>query len=200
MKFDDLPEYSPSDNNTADFPPIFNPYDHFFWGNGWAYGPPPNEPFPPQSGDHVAEFVPSAANNSTNSPDASTVPENAFGAGPRAYNNNYWFNAESLFAGCDNGATDPYVTCDFVATAYQWDSVNYKESVVATEHFTLPPCPDFKKCSLIQIFFDDRFTQMSSMSMYANVQGQLKIFWIDTMELSWWNNTCVAGLARISSH
>lgn len=199
INFDGLPQYSPPNNDTASYPPIFNPYEHFFWGNGWAYGPPPTEPFPPESGDHLAEFVPSLANNDTNSPDASTVPDSAFGAGPRAYNNNYWFSPLSVYVGCDNGATDPSVTCDFVATAYQWDPVNYKEKVVATEHFPQPPCPGFENCTLTQIFFDSRFTMLSSLSFYANVEGLLKIFWIDTMELSWWNNTCAAGLARISA-
>ena len=92
------------------------------------------------------------------------------------------------------------MTCDFVATAYQWDPVNYVEKVVATEHFPQPPCPDFKNCTLKQIIFDSRFTMLSSLSFYANVQGQLRIFWIDTIELNWWNNTCAAGLARISAH
>ena len=198
LQFDDLPADSPINNQTGPFPPIFDPYEHFDWAFGWTYGPPPTEPFSPESGAQLAEFVPSSGNDTTNSPGASTVPDGGFGAGPRASNDNYWFNAESLFAGCDNGATDPSVTCDFVATAYQWDPVNDKESVVATEHFLLPPCPDFKNCTLSQIFFDDRFTQLSSLGFYANVQGKLKIFWIDTMELSWWNNTCAAGLARIS--
>lgn len=92
------------------------------------------------------------------------------------------------------------MTCDFVATAYQWDPVNLVEVVVATEHFPQPPCPDFKNCTLNQIIFDSRFTMMTSLSFYANVQGVLKIFWIDTIELNWWNNTCSAGLARISAH
>lgn len=143
--------------------------------------------------------MPSLANNDTNSPDASTVPDSAFGAGPRAYNNNYWFNASSAWIGCDNGATDPSIVCDFVATAYQWDPVNSVEKVVATEHFPQPPCPGFKNCTLSQINFDSRFTMLSSLSFYANVQGQLKIFWVDTIELNWWNNTCTAGLARISA-
>jgi hypothetical protein len=147
----------------------------------------------------LAEFVPSLANNVTNSPNAGTVPDNAFGAGPRAYNSDYWFNAESAYVGCDNGATDPSITCDFVATAYQWDPVNFEEIVIATEHYPQPPCTDFKNCTLSQIFFDSRFEQLSSLSFYAIVQGLQKIFWIDTMELSWYNNTCAAGLARISS-
>lgn len=127
------------------------------------------------------------------------MPDNAFGAGPRAGNSDYWFNAESVYVGCDNGATDPSDTCDFVATGYQWDLVNLQENVVATEHFPQEPCSGFKDCNLNQIFFDSRFEMLSSLSFYANVQGQQKIFWIDTMELSWYNNTCEAGLARISS-
>jgi len=158
--------------------------------------PPPNEPFPPQSGDHLAEFIPSLLNNDTGSPDADLMSYGAFGCGPRAYDNNFWFNAQSVFVGCDNGATDPTIICDFVATGYQWDETKQKEVVVVTEHFPQPPCPGFRNCHLQQIFFGSQFTALTSLSFYANVQGQLKIYWVDTIELSWWNNTCAAGLNR----
>ncbi|KIY02573.1 uncharacterized protein Z520_01038 [Fonsecaea multimorphosa CBS 102226] len=197
--FDDLPVYSTTDNNTADFPPIFNPYEHFFWGDGWAYVPPPNEPFPPQSGNRLAQFIPSLNNTVDGSTDAGTIPPSSFGAGPRNYDDNYWFSASSAYVGCDNGSRNLSSICDFVATAYQWDNVTQSEVVVATQHFRIPPCPDFIKCQLTEIDFNYLFYKMSTLSFYANVQGQLSQFWIDSIDLNWYNNTCAAGLAREQS-
>ncbi|EXJ85135.1 hypothetical protein A1O3_05810 [Capronia epimyces CBS 606.96] len=197
--FDDLPSFSTTDNNTADFPPVFNPYDHFFWGDGWAYVPPPNEPYPPQSGNRLAEFIPSLANNDTGSPDAGLIPPSSFGCGPRNYDNQYWFNADSAYVGCDNGVSNATSTCDFVATAYQWDNTTQSEVLVATQHFKIPPCPDFKNCQLTKITFNYLFYKMTTLSFYANVEGRVSIFWLDSLDLNWYNNTCTAGLTRISS-
>jgi len=199
VQFDNLPAYSTDNNDTADFPPIFNPFDHLFWGDGWTYVPPPIEPFPPQSGSQLAEFIPSPASNDTGSPDAGLIPSSSFGAGPRNYDSQYWFNATSVYVGCDNGATDPDIMCDFVATGYQWDPETREERVVVTQHFPQPPCPNFKNCTLRQIFFNDEFTALTTLSFYANVRGMIKIFFMDTIELGWYNNTCAAGLARSSS-
>ncbi|EXJ85793.1 hypothetical protein A1O1_06161 [Capronia coronata CBS 617.96] len=197
--FDDLPAFSPVDNNTADFPPVFNPYDHFFWGDGWAYVPPPNEPYPPQSGDRLAQFIPSLANNDTGSPDAGLIPPSSFGCGPRNYDNRYWFTARSAYVGCDNGGQNSSSACDFVATSYQWDNTSASEVLVATQHFKIPPCPDFKNCQLTKITFNYLFYKMTTLSFYANVHGRVSIFWLDSLDLNWYNNTCAAGLTRISS-
>ncbi|OAL38794.1 hypothetical protein AYO20_02000 [Fonsecaea nubica] len=197
--FDDLPVFSTTDNNTADFPPIFNPYEHFFWGDGWAYVPPPTEPFPPQSGNRLAQFVPYLNNTVSGSTGAGSIPPSSFGAGPRNYDNNYWFSASSAYVGCDNGSRNLSQICDFVATAYQWDNVTQAEVVVATQHFRIPPCPDFNKCQLTQIVFNYLFYKMSTLSFYANVQGQVSQFWIDSINMNWYNNTCAAGLARMQS-
>lgn len=200
-QFDSLPAFSPSDNATADFPPIFNPYDHLDWSNGWSYGPPPTEPYPPQNGTHLAEYVPSLATNSSESgsPDAGDVPDGAIGAGHHNNDDAWWFNAYSAYIGCDNGATDPSITCDFVATGYKYDATTNQDVVVVTEHYPQPPCPNFVNCELNQIYFSKQYQGLSALSFYATVQGKQKIFFVDTMAMGWWNNTCAAGLKRISS-
>ena len=161
--------------------------------------PPPNEPFPPQNGAHLAEYVPSSATDN-GSPDAGDVPFGAFGAGPHNYNDAYWFNAYSAYIGCDNGATDPSIVCDFVVTYYNYDATSKQDYVVNTEHFPQAPCPNFENCKLTQIFFDPHYQNgLSALSFYAVVQGKEVIFWIDSISLSWYNNTCAAGLERISN-
>lgn len=121
----------------------------------------------------------------------------AFGAGPFGPNNSFWFNAQSAYVGCDNGATDPSLTSDFVATAWKWNEAEAQNFVTFTQHFTQEPCANFTNCQLTQIFFDvAEFQGLSQVSLYCNVQGLQKMFWMDTVELSWWNSTCAAGLQR----
>jgi hypothetical protein len=86
-----------------------------------------------------------------------------------------------------------------VATAYQWNNDTQSEIVVATQHFSIPPCPNFQGCQLTEITFNYLFYKLTTLSFYANVQGLISIFWLDSLSMNWYNNTCEAGLARISS-
>jgi hypothetical protein len=83
-----------------------------------------------------------------------------------------------------------------VATGYKYNAATGADEVVVTEHFPQPPCPNFNNCELRQIFFNSQFQGLSELSFYAVVQGEQKIFFIDTIEMAWWNNTCAAGLER----
>jgi len=83
-----------------------------------------------------------------------------------------------------------------VATGYQYNAATGLDEVSVTEHFPQPPCANFQKCTLRQIFFSEQFQGLSGLSFYAVVEGQQKIFFIDTIEMAWWNNTCSAGLER----
>ena len=153
----------------------------------------------PQNGSHLAVYVPTASETNSSvsqSPNAGDVPPGSFGAGPRAYDDAYWFNAETLYVFCDNGATDPAVICDVVVTGYQWDNATQSESVLTTQHFPQPPCPGFRDCRTNEVFLDSQFRGLSSLSLYAVVNGQQKMFFMDTVQLTWWNNTCEAGLRR----
>ncbi|KIW11181.1 hypothetical protein PV08_10481 [Exophiala spinifera] len=195
ISFDDLPVLSVFNNNTAGFPEIFNPYEHFFWGDGWTYVPPPTEPFSPHDGTRLAQFIPSLANKDIGSPSAGLIPPSSFGAGPRAADSAYWFSAATAWVACDTAN----VTCDFVATAYQWDIATQSEVVVATQHFNVPPCHGFVDCRLTEIRFNYLFYKMTTLSFYANVEGKISIFWLDSLSLDWYDNSCEAGLKRISS-
>ena len=37
------------------------------------------------------------------------------------------------------------------------------------------------------------------MSFYANVQGVIKSFYMDSLQLEWYDNNCTAGLERVGS-
>lgn len=177
-------------------PFIQNPYDYLEWGDGWAYVPPPNDPFPPESGDRLAQWDPSINNTVLGSPNAGSIPPGSIGALSRN-SSHYWFSADSAFVGCDNAATNLSQICDFVATAYQWNVATQSEVVVATQHFHVAPCPDNINCQLTKINFNYLFYKMSTLQFYANVQGQVTKFWMDTISMNWYDDSCEAGLARI---
>lgn len=138
--------------------------------------------------------------NTTDSPvhNTGSVPDGAsFGAGPRKSDSAYWFNATAGFAACNNIATDPNHTCDFVATGFQY--TNGTDQVVVTQHTTIKPCANNVNCQLHFIPFGPEFVGLSAMSFYANVQGQLETFYLDSLQLGWYNNSCEAGLERVNS-
>lgn len=122
-----------------------------------------------------------------------------FGAGYRDADEHYWFNAYSAWVGCNNTSPDPTITCDFVATAYQYDYARARDIVVSTQHFTEEPCDLQSGCQLQEIQFEASFRNLSTMSFYAVVLGQPVTLYIDSLALDWYNNTCAAGLARASS-
>jgi hypothetical protein len=177
-------------------PPIQNPYDYFEWSNGWGYVPPPNEPFPPQSGDRLAVWDPTVNNDTVlGSKNAADIPPGGIEALKNS-SNHYWFTANSAYVGCDN--QDPSQVCDFVATAYQWDDNSQSNQVVATQHFHIPACPGFVQCELTQVNFNYLFYKLSMVQFYAALAGKFSKFYMDSIDMNWYNNTCEAGLARIS--
>ena len=176
----------------------FNPHDHFDWGSGWTYGPPPGLPYQPHDGTHLAEIVP-PLNSSVASTLTDGVLPMGFGAGYRKSDDHYWFNAYTAWVGCNDTAADPTVTCDFVATAWQYDPDRKQDTVFSTQHMTVPPCSLGSGCQLQEVTLEASFRNMSSMSFYGVVQGKPVSVFIDTLALDWYNNTCEAGLARISS-
>jgi hypothetical protein len=195
----------PDNNETQDHPPLPQTVNHFIFGIDWTYGPPPNEPFAPHDQPFLGWYIPGLNDNKTDLAvhNTGSIPDGgAFGAGPRKANDAYWFNASSAYVACDNISPDPAHTCDFVATAFHYanNTEGEYDQVIATQHFTIPACPFNDTCHLQAIKFNKLFGALSAMSFYANVQGQLKPFYIDTLQLEWFNNSCAAGLERISSH
>lgn len=207
ITFDDLPTFSTSKpENETTAPPIFDPYSHFYWSNGFGYGPPPTEPFAPHDGDRLAEYNPAyeipAMSNNVQGRD---LP-GSFGAGPRSFNSIFWFDAKSVYIGCNNtGSGSP---CEIIATGYRWVASNapnaskYEghEQTAFTQRFTTPgPCAE-RPCPLTQISFDAAsFSGLSTLNLQANLGGAMTGFYLDTFEGAWTNSTCEAGIERSSS-
>ncbi|KKZ59823.1 hypothetical protein EMCG_05352 [[Emmonsia] crescens] len=197
MDFDDLPRFSPSNNNTASFPPIFNPYNHLFFSDGWSYGPPPTEPFPPTSNPHIGIYVPAKNKDNRGSPYAGLLAGGEFGAGPRSSLDTFWFDAYSAYFGCDNGSAN--TTCAVTVSAVRYSTKTNTEEAVGMRTFTLPPCPGYKNCTLSPLDFGVSFRGISGLQFSASVRDKPVIFFVDDIKMNWYNNTCAAGLERLRS-
>lgn len=207
ITFDDLPTFSTSkpDNETT-APPIFDPYSHFYWSAGYGYGPPPNEPFSPNDGDRLAEYNPAYENpNATGNAQGRDLP-GSFGAGTRSFNSIFWFDAKSVFVGCNN--TDPGASCDITATGYRWTASSAPngsrfdghEELAFIQSFPAPELCATKPCPLTKVSFDaTQFSGLSTLNLVANIGDQEVGFYLDTFEAAWTNNTCEAGLERSMS-
>lgn len=196
-QFDDLPAAGiPS--NAPEGPPIFSPADHFYWGDSWTYGPPPAEPYRPQSGDHLGHSVGDGKNKVTGPSGPGEVPAKGFGAGPRNANQFYWFNPRSAYVQCDFSDAGAATQCDFTATAYRYNAQLKEDRVVATQHWPQTRCTT-DECDLNEIVFDEPFSNLSAVSFYGVIQGAIVDFYMDSISLDWYDDSCAAGQARASS-
>lgn len=65
--------------------------------------------------------------------------------------------------------------------------------------FRIEPCPDNEICALQQIQLDENMEGLTGLGFEAAVSESPVTWYIDDIELSWFNNTCLAGLKRVSS-
>lgn len=194
LDWDDEPSFSTTDPNAGQFPPVFNPYHHLFFSNGYAYVPPPNDPFPPISPPQLAIFLPNASTQNIGSPSAAGARPGEIGAGPRAALSSFWFTAYSLWLGCDD---DGPSTCEISISGFVWDDSTNSERLVATQISQLQPCPGFQNCHLQEVNLQDgRFVGLSGLQITANINSTPQIFFIDNLDMGWFNNTCEAVQER----
>lgn len=197
LGWDDEPSFTPSSANTSasvTYAPVFNPYHHMFFSNGYAYAPPPSGPYPPISPSRLAIFLPnaSAISDTTGSPNAGGERPGELGAGPRASLNAFWFTAYSAYLGCGNAGSEP---CSMQISGYSWNGTG--ESLVAQQTASLPACPGLVNCTLTNVEFDPSFqTGLTGLQFAAMVGGVMQVFYMDSLSMGWYNNTCAAGLRR----
>lgn len=126
------------------------------------------------------------------------MPSKGFGAGPRNSNQFYWFDVLSAFVQCDFSNAGDAQQCDFTATAYQYNAQLKEDRVVATQHWPQGRCSSLE-CDLNHVTFDQPFSNLSAISFYGVIDGKIVDFYMDSIRLTWYDNSCEAGLARISS-
>nr|POE74355.1 hypothetical protein CFP56_67706 [Quercus suber] len=191
LTFDDLPNFNPSRRNNTDItqaPPVPNPYKHLTFSDGYVYAPQPNESYTPQSAPHLAVFLADGRGRTT-----STLPIGEITDGVYESSSAFWFDAHSVWLGCDNTGPEE---CTIIMTGYTWSDTAADEIAAFEQNATIPACSGQASCALQQRFFPASFVGLSGLQMQAYVGSQSRMFFLDDLALSWTNNSCEAGLIR----
>ncbi|KAL1886134.1 hypothetical protein Plec18167_000063 [Paecilomyces lecythidis] len=169
------------------FPPIFNPYDHFFFTSGWSYGISFGG-YSPASPPYLAVHQ--------QSPSLGTYGDAAFSVGPRLADDRFWFNASSLFFGC-RGPELAY--CEVTVSAFKYSPQATAEYKAYEHHYFIPACSKTSDCPLPRLDLNSKFKGLTGMAFSATV-ANISVAWvIDDIQLGWYNNTCAAGEVRAHS-
>lgn len=194
LSFDDLPSFNPQNQtDITQQPPVFSPYHHLSFSEGYVYAPKPTEPFSPVSSPNVAVFLASGSGMRA----SGALHQGEIGDGPRSSLPAYWFDAFSVYIGCDNAGPS---NCTVSLTGYTWSPSANDEVQSVQQNTTISPCPGFKDCQLEKVDFPSSFRGLSGLQIQASVEGESQMFFVDNLVLGWTNNTCAAGQQRSSSH
>ena len=79
---------------------------------------------------------------------------------------------------------------------YQWDAAAGEERLTVGAGFEVPPCSGFVDCHLEHFAFPGTFEALSGLEIKAQVGDQERAFFMDDLSMSWYNNSCEAGLER----
>lgn len=183
---------------------MFNPYHKLFFSNGYGYVNDDQEPFPAVSEPTLAIWM---ANMTADegSPYAAGMQPGEIGAGPRGSNNAWWFDAFGASFGCPyDGPNECYLD----VVGYTWYDPNSIEQPAPTERFLIPKCQGGfspKDCQLHYVRFGANYTGLSGIQFmfwisapYPQKWQMLQPFLMDNLQLGWSNNSCEAGLLRIT--
>ncbi|MCJ1475061.1 hypothetical protein MMC13_003721 [Lambiella insularis] len=200
--FEDLPTFAGFPGDT-DYPPIMNPYHSMYWSQGFAYTPPPTDPFAPISGSKLAVFVTnSSANvhpeNTTKTPGPGDDVDGEFGAGPNFANEIFWFNAYSAYIGCADAGP---LECMMTINGYGYDPAFKDVTLVARQTAYQAPCLGLDNCSLMLVTFGEDFRNLTGLQIIATVGSSplLYTWYMDSLEIGWADASCQAGQIRAAS-
>lgn len=140
--------------------------------------------------------MPNASTETNGSPGAGLERPGEIGTGPRAASTAFWFNAYSAYLGCDNSGP---TNCDMEMTGYVYDAATKAETVAAQQTVSVPPCPGFVGCSLTLVDFTNEFVGLSGIQFRAIVNATERVFFLDDLNMGWYDNSCTAGLLRQQS-
>lgn len=172
-----------------------------FFANGYGYVDDSQEPWKSSSAPHLAIFMPTMTAD-IGSPNAGGLRAGEIGAGPRSGLDAYWFNVYSGDFGCDQFSDNPSDTCTIVAKGYKYDPSTKAEaaSPYVYKEYTIPPCDNLHQCDLTHIDFEGNFQGITGLQLEAIVGNvNQRIFLMDNFNMGWYNNTCAAGMQRMSS-
>lgn len=104
---------------------------------------------------------------------------------------------KSFYIGCNNGSNDG--PCTLTVTGSKYSSELKAEHPSLKKTFDIGACPDDEVCVLQHIEFPEEMEGLSSLGFEVTVLDSPVTWYIDDIQLSWFNNTCLAGMKRVSS-
>ncbi|PMD66927.1 uncharacterized protein K444DRAFT_623175 [Hyaloscypha bicolor E] len=201
LTFDDIPPLSVSNPNPDDVQPepVFNPYHQFDFSDGFVVVPPPRSPYLPSSKPLFTEFIPNFNINGTNPMAGPTTAEYGYsgdiGNGDHGLTGCFSFNMYGASFGCDSRGPD----CVFHFTGYRYNRSTRNTTAVTSQSISVPACPALASCTLTPITLDNSFSNLDSIRINVTVGSAPKIWWMDDLRLGWFDNSCKAGLCRVST-
>lgn len=97
--------------------------------------------------------------------------------------------------GCNDGGP---AECAIKILGYTYSSATDNPDPSFTQTVTLPPCPGLVNCTLTQVNFADEFRSLTGLEIIATIGGTPVTWFMDDLRLSWSNDTCAAGLRRVT--
>ena len=184
LQFDDLPQLAVKDNSTAQPMPLFSPYHQFYFSDGWTIVPPPTDPYLPSSPPLLVEFLPD--------PNFALGYTGAIGNGENALLGCFNFNALGMSLGCNS--TGP--NCDWQFTGLRYNNVTKATDTITSQMLSTAACPALANCTLVPVSLDGTFQNLTELRINVTVAGVDRIWWLDDLNLSWYDDSCNAGLCR----
>ncbi|TQS36207.1 hypothetical protein Golomagni_03348 [Golovinomyces magnicellulatus] len=202
LRFDDIPPlaigYQPYDSVQP--MPLFNPYHHFEFSDGFTVVPPPTDPYLPSSKPLLLEYIPqlnsNENNNDTTYKDLSQQISASIGNSDHGLTGCFNFIALGASFGCDSTGPD----CDFSFSGFRYNKNSRLASEVANQRQSIRSCPSLKECTLTSISFATTFENLDFFRINLTVAGEPKIWWMDDLSLAWSNKTCAACQCRLRTH
>ncbi|KAI5269747.1 hypothetical protein E4T47_06859 [Aureobasidium subglaciale] len=182
-------------------PPIFNPYHHMYFSDGFVYAAPGSRPFGGSASDRrLVMFVANNTGDSDNHNEGGQLP-GEFGAGIRRSSSAFWFNAHSALIGCDG--LDTSADCTVQITGLVYNNETKAEFAAFEQTVMLPPCSPHTgniamiNCQLTEVRFAQSMQELSGLRVQAfSNAGTARSWFMGDLTLGWSNNTCAAGLLR----
>lgn len=115
------------------------------------------------------------------------------------YSEYFNFNAYGASMGCNSTGPD----CVFTFSGWKIDldpatftSNGPVQNLVTQQVLTVPACPAQKNCTLTPLTLDNTFQNLTGVAINATVAGQPTNWFMDDLELGWFDNSCNASLYR----
>lgn len=175
---------SAADMATVKPMPVPNPY-HRFWFSGdfCAAQAPQAMPFKPSSGSLIGMFTPS-----------SQVQVARVGVGMLATTPCFRFDFQGLRVGCEGSEE----RCTVTITGGRWNGSH--DTATGSTSLDVRPCSKGEDCLLSsQIIRSSEgvlFTNLTSISITAEVDGEARQLWADDVQMAWTDSSCDAAVCR----